>query len=578
MLKTDRKLKRMKVTESFDKNGFIKKDGLDYKEKYLSEKYVVFSKRLLIFMFIIIATVTGAKISSTYAAVYDEDNYASFGKLTINKTYSQQIYEMASFECTYTPKYSGEYRFCVWGSEECQVVMSDKNGANYYAWSTDRKDNESIYSWYLEEGTTYTFNVSKYYGEDEIIKFRLVKSFVPKLELDGDRQVLAKGVRQKLILEYGKGCKSITWTSSNPKVVSVTSGGTIKGLAKGTATVKVKGIDYAGDKFTSKVKINVSDPKISSKNISINLYGMTKSENGMYYLWDGNQIVFKGLSKYSSIEYKSSSKNLIVEPMYSLIDTTDRTYSFYPKKKGNYKITFTIDGKNIVCNVKVMKMWFSRNSKTVADSMNGKWEQNSSLVLMSKGEQTTLKVKGNKAKVKFKSSNTKVAKINSKGVLTAKGNGYTTISATADGFTIKYKVAVSKKASVKAIRYAIKHFNSKYSQPKRMQKGYYDCSSYVWRSYASARYYIGGSKNWAPTAADLAKWCADKGYVKLNGKIKYSKMMPGDLVFECGSDNGRYKGIYHVDLYVGNGVSLTVARSKYWYEGKCDVIVARPYR
>ena len=109
-----------------------------------------------------------------------------------------------------------------------------------------------------------------------------------------------------------------------------------------------------------------------------------------------------------------------------------------------------------------------------------------------------------------------------------------------------------------------------------MQKGYYDCSSYVWRSYASDKFYIGGSKNWAPTAADLAKWCADKGYVKLNGKIKYSKMMPGDLIFECGADNGRYKGIYHVDLYVGNGVSLTVARSKYWYEGSADVIVARP--
>lgn len=554
------------------------------KDKYMKQRtknptsngLIGITKRLCMMLLILTMTVACASVSSTYAAVYNEDNHASFGKITLNKTYSQQINEMANFDCTYTPKYSGEYRFCLWGSDECQVTMLDEYGNYSYSWSTDRKDNESIYSWYLEEGTTYTFNVSKYYGKDEIIKFRLVKSFVPKLELDGDRQVLAKGVRQKLILEYGKGCKSITWTSSNPKVVSVTSGGTIKGLAKGTATVKVKGIDYAGDKFTSKVKINVSNPKISSKNISINLYGMTKSENGMYYPWDGNQIVFKGLSKYSSIEYKSSSKNLIVEPMYSWIDTTDRTYSFYPKKKGNYKITFTIDGKNIVCNVKVMKMWFSRNSKTVADSMNGKWEQNSSLVLMSKGEQTTLKVKGNKAKAKFKSSNTKVAKINSKGVLTAKGNGYTTISATADGFTIKYKVAVSKKAAVKAVRYAIKYYDSKYSQAKRMQKGYYDCSSYVWRSYASDKFYIGGSKNWAPTAADLAKWYAKKGRIKLNGKIQYSKMQPGDLIFECGADNGRYKGIYHVDLYVGNGVSLTVARSKYWYEGSADVIVARP--
>lgn len=100
--------------------------------------------------------------------------------------------------------------------------------------------------------------------------------------------------------------------------------------------------------------------------------------------------------------------------------------------------------------------------------------------------------------------------------------------------------------------------------------------NYPYEQSASARYYIGGSKNWAPTAADLAKWYAKKDRIKLNGKIKYSKMQPGDLIFECGSDNGRYKGIYHVDLYVGNGVSLTVARSKYWFEGSADVIVARP--
>ncbi len=30
-------------------------------------------------------------------------------------------------------------------------------------------------------------------------------------------------------------------------------------------------------------------------------------------------------------------------------------------------------------------------------------------------------------------------------------------------------------------------------------------------------------------------------------------MQPGDLVFYGGHDNGRYLGIYHVAIYIGNG-------------------------
>ena len=39
---------------------------------------------------------------------------------------------------------------------------------------------------------------------------------------------------------------------------------------------------------------------------------------------------------------------------------------------------------------------------------------------------------------------------------------------------------------------------------------------------------------------DIAKWCAGK-----------KKMVKGDLVFQTGAKNGRYKGIYHVEMFVG---------------------------
>jgi cell wall-associated NlpC family hydrolase len=111
-----------------------------------------------------------------------------------------------------------------------------------------------------------------------------------------------------------------------------------------------------------------------------------------------------------------------------------------------------------------------------------------------------------------------------------------------------------------------------------MAVGKYDCSSYIYRAYKDAGKILGTSKNWAPTAADLAKWCNEKGYVLYTETqtVDTSKLLPGDLIFETGENNGRYKGIYHVDLYVGNGYTLTVQRTKYWSSGTTTVIVARP--
>jgi cell wall-associated NlpC family hydrolase len=111
-----------------------------------------------------------------------------------------------------------------------------------------------------------------------------------------------------------------------------------------------------------------------------------------------------------------------------------------------------------------------------------------------------------------------------------------------------------------------------------MAEGKYDCSSYIYRAYKDAGVTLGTSKNWAPTAAELGKWCSDKGYVLYyeDEEVDVTKLRPGDLIFETGENNGRYKGIYHVDLYTGNFSSLTVERTKYYGETMTGVIIARP--
>ena len=137
-------------------------------------------------------------------------------------------------------------------------------------------------------------------------------------------------------------------------------------------------------------------------------------------------------------------------------------------------------------------------------------------------------------------------------------------------------MGVSYTKAIKALRYAVKHYNSTYSQPKRMETGYYDCSSYVWRAYKSVGIDVGNAKNYAPTAASLAQWCQKNGYVYYKGAVNTKKLLPGDLIFWTGEDNGRYQGIYHVDMYQGNNLSVTVARQKYFGGYDTNVIIARP--
>lgn len=92
-----------------------------------------------------------------------------------------------------------------------------------------------------------------------------------------------------------------------------------------------------------------------------------------------------------------------------------------------------------------------------------------------------------------------------------------------------------------------------------MQKGYADCSSYVWKSYKTAGIYF-GDKGYAPTAANIAKWCSKKHrLLKLssyNGRS--DKLKPGDLIFykKRSGKNGRYKNIEHVSMYIGNNMVL----------------------
>ena len=85
-----------------------------------------------------------------------------------------------------------------------------------------------------------------------------------------------------------------------------------------------------------------------------------------------------------------------------------------------------------------------------------------------------------------------------------------------------------------------------YSQTYRDSGDYYDCSSlafYAWK-YAGTNISHGGSNSAAAEA---------QGLDEAGKTVSYEELQPGDLIFYSLLQNGRYRNISHVAIYVGNG-------------------------
>lgn len=90
-----------------------------------------------------------------------------------------------------------------------------------------------------------------------------------------------------------------------------------------------------------------------------------------------------------------------------------------------------------------------------------------------------------------------------------------------------------------------------YSQERRFDEGYYDCSSFALRLYKEFGLELPG------TAAEQGRFCAEKGMI-----ISQKDLRPGDLIFYSYEKSGRYKNISHVAIYAGDGKMIHAANPR----------------
>ncbi len=158
---------------------------------------------------------------------------------------------------------------------------------------------------------------------------------------------------------------------------------------------------------------------------------------------------------------------------------------------------------------------------------------------------------------------------------------HTFVNSTLDEETIDEIVANSgcNGTQEAVIRFALSKVGYPYSQDYRTSGSYYDCSSLAYYSWQAAGVDISGGGGYPPTAAEEARIMEKKG--KALDQDNITDLQPGDLIFYGGEANKRYKGIYHVAVYVGNGKVVEALNTKYGvvYESlrtKNAIMVVRP--
>ena len=184
-------------------------------------------------------------------------------------------------------------------------------------------------------------------------------------------------------------------------------------------------------------------------------------------------------------------------------------------------------------------------------------EISSTSVVISEGGTHQLKIRGEGAgRIEWSSVNPDIAEVDANGNIIGKTKGNTLIMAKVNGKTFGCVVSVTSEIRKNVVEWARAYsLKSRYSQSRRMEEGYYDCSSLAWRAYNKFGFNI-MSTNYAPTAAAMGQFYDKNGRIVEGGLSdeNLNKMVfePGDLFFmEGAANNGRYRNVYHVEIISG---------------------------
>lgn len=309
----------------------------------------------------------------------------------------------------------------------------------------------------------------------------------------------------------------------------------IAGVTKVTATVTMKN----GKKKIFNSYVYITSPVVNTNQLV--LLGKNAGKNRQQY------ITLEGLNDYSTIEWIVPENGTIKVSKY------EDKLSVKGMSQGNGLIKVKVDGKTF--KIKYQVYPFSEGTiKSV----------------FSVGKVKKINISGVENIVPtYSSRNEQIATVSDNGEVTGISSGVTYIDVKLGNMHFSYRVEIAAEGMMKIIKrgkYIINNWT--YSQANRLQKGYYDCSALVWKSYKEYNNYhlLIGGEDWAYSAGDLFDYLESKNQIIYYGYLTMDDLKPGDIIFYGDYDMavqystpGRTLDIYHASLYVGNGelVELT---------------------
>lgn len=323
-------------------------------------------------------------------------------------------------------------------------------------------------------------------------------------------------------------------------------------LAPGTTKVVATVTDKNGKITTYSNEVYVSAPSINTKNMI--LLGTTAGSNRQQF------IVFSGLTEHSEIKWTNSNYES------ATISEYNSKAAVWGIKPGTGTIKASVDGKTYNINYTVYYPVFGQIASVIPVNKT-----------------TKIDIQGIEGLTPvYSSRNKSIATVAADGTITGKKAGVTYIDVRIDNMYFSYRIEVSAKGVRKIVNRAKFIVNNwKYSQGKRMKKGYYDCSALVWKGYKSYKKYHKklGSSKYALPAGELFDYLYSKNKIVYFGYTGMDNLKPGDLIFYGDYDNavkystpGRTLDIYHVSLYAGAGEIVEKGGQTLDYKGAKNIV------
>lgn len=256
---------------------------------------------------------------------------------------------------------------------------------------------------------------------------------------------------------YVKGfAGEVSWKTSDKKVATVTKKGVVFAKRKGEATITAK--NKKGKTFTCKVTVLsfISDESaevsaLIARNLSsrhsihdvnsININFVKKGSFKITKFSNYNQNEYDYVYEYTGKDVKGKKVTAI-----GLLDSesgqgngANSSFSEATKEFMSASVKYTFNAEELA-RVNELRSLMAEGKYSEPESSDLKL--NYSTVALRKKKSVTLKVKNNSKKITWKSANTKIAKIDDAGKITAKSEGKTKITAKVDGVKLVCRVYV----------------------------------------------------------------------------------------------------------------------------------------